>query len=167
MTSTVPAALARLMLGWAFAAAALWWVLSVQPAEGPAATVLGRELTKADLPALPLLVTGALLNILAVMGRRARAATASTLLLSLSGVTGWIAMWWLAIEPTGDGAVVAPLTPRHGITESDLVAIPTAVFAVACGVVGLIELWRSASPYPPTEGPDAAVSVETLFGSTE
>lgn len=144
MRTSVAAALGRLVLGWAFGAAAVWWVLSVQPAGNPVATVLNRQLTKADLPALPLLVAGGLLSVLAVVGRREWSGTVSTVMLSLFGVMGWLAMWWLAIEPAGDGNVIAPITPRHGITESDLVVIPTVLLAAACGVFGLFELLRSA-----------------------
>ncbi len=166
MTSTVVAALARLVLGWGFAAAALWWVLSVQPATGPVATLLGRQLTKADLPALPLLVAGGLLSVLAVVGRRARSAAVATLLLSLFGASGSLALWWLAIEPAGEGQVVAPITPQHGITESDLVVIPTVVFAAACGVFGLVALVRSAIPLPAAGEPEAPL-LQAMFGSAD
>jgi hypothetical protein len=144
MTSTLLAALGRLVLGWWFAAAALWWVLSVQPATGPVATILNRTLTKADLPAVPLLVAGGLLSVLAVVGRRPRSAAISTVLLSMFGLTGWLAVWWLTIEPAGEGAVLAPITPSHGITESDIVAVPTLLISAACGIYGLFELVRSA-----------------------
>lgn len=144
MRTSVAAGLGRLALGWAFAAAALWWVLSVQPAAGPVATVLDRQVTKADLPALPLLATGGLLSVLAVVGRREWSGTVSAVLLSIFGVTGWLAMWWLAIEPAGDGALIAPITPSHGITESDLVVVPTIVIAAACAMFGVFELLRSA-----------------------
>ena len=144
MTSTVLAALGRLVLGWWFASAALWWVLSVQPASGPVATILNRNLTKADLPAFPLLVAGGLLSVLAVVGRRARPAAISTVLLSMFGLAGWLAVWWLAIEPAGEGAVLAPITPSHGITESDILAVPTLLISAACGIYGLFELVRSA-----------------------
>lgn len=144
LTPSPLAALARLVLGWGFAATALWWVLSVQPAGGPVATILNRQLTKADLPALPLLAAGGLLSVLAVVARHSRSATIATGMLSLFGTTGWLAMWWLAIEPAGDGAVLAPITPAHGITESDIVVVPTVLIAAGCGIYGLVELVRSA-----------------------
>ena len=167
MTSTVTAALGRLVLGWGFAALGLLWVLSVQPATGPAATVFVRELTKADLPALPLLVAGGLLSVLAVVGRRARSATISTLFLCLFGAVGWLSMWWLAIEPAGEGAVVVPVTPGHGITESDVVVIPAVVLAAVCGLFGLFELLRSMLPEPAADGSDPGVPVQAFFRSTE
>jgi hypothetical protein len=159
MTSTVVAGLARLVLGWGFAAAALWWVLSVQPASGPVATILNRQLTKADLPALPLLAAGGLLSILAVVGRQPRPAMISTVLLSLFAVTGWMAMWWLAIEPAGEGAVLAPITPSHGITQSDIVVFPTILMAATCGVGGLVGLVLSATAEEPRGSTDASVSL--------
>lgn len=168
MTSTVLGALTRLVLGWGFAGAALWWVLSVQPAAGPAASLLGRQLTKADLPALPLVIAGGLLSILAVVGRRARSAIISTVLLSLFGLSGWLAMWWLAIEPTGDGDVIAPITPRHGLTESDVVVLPTVAVAAICGIVGLAALWHAAVPYRTSGDPgDQPSAVQAFFGLTD
>lgn len=166
-TTTVSAALARLALGWAFAAAALWWVLSTQTTTGPVVTVLGRQLTKADLPALPLVVAGGFLSVLAVIGRRSRPAAASMVLLSMFGVSGWVALWWLAIEPTGDGSVIAPLSPSQGITESDVIVIPTVLVAAASGLGGLIALWQSASPYRAADAPDAPVPLQSFFGSAD
>lgn len=171
MTSTVTAALSRLVLGWAFVGSALWWVLSVQPSTGPVVTLFDRHITKADLPALPLLVTGLLLSVLAVVGRRARRATVSTVLLSLSGVTGWLALWWVAIEPAGDGALIAPITPTHGVTESDIIVIPTMLVAALCGLLGVVQLIRSAAPYPGDgvdgAGGDAGLPLTALFGSPD
>lgn len=166
VTTSVPAALSRLVLGWGFAAAAAWWMLSIQPAAGPAATVFGRQLTKADLPAMPLFVAGGLLSVLAVIGHRSRPATISTVLLCMFGFAGWLGVWWLAIEPTGNGAVIAPITPRHGISESDVVVIPTILVSAVCGLFGLLELLRSAAPFP-SEAGDPAVPFQSLFGSSD
>lgn len=172
MTSSIPAALTRLVLGWAFVGAGLWWVFSVEPGTRVMFTLLNREFTTADLPALPLLVAGVLLSVLAVVGRRARRATVATVLLFLSGVTGWVAVWWLAIEPAGGGAVFPPLTPAPGITVSDSVVIATTVMAAVCGLGGLVELARSAVPVESAyvdrdEGADSSFALATFFRSED
>jgi hypothetical protein len=79
--------------------------------------------------------------------------------LSLFAVTGWMAMWWLAIEPAGEGAVLAPITPSHGITQSDIVVFPTILMAATCGVGGLVGLVLSATAEEPRGSTDASVSL--------
>jgi hypothetical protein len=167
MTTTVVAALSRLVLGAAYASAALLWVLATHPQTVALVTLGGRQLTRADLPAVPLLCAGALLAVLAVVGRRARAAAAATVLLAAFGAVGWLGTWWLAVAPEGEGDIVAPISPSHGVTESDLVAVPTLLVAVVCGLAGLLALWRAAASEPDRGDGEGTVAVRALFGGRD
>ena len=150
--TTVGAALLRLLLGCGFAVAAVGWLFVTEPGHRVLLEVGGRQLTRLDAAATPLLVTASLLVALAVVGRQAKPATTATVWFVLAGVVGWVGMWWVSSEPLGEGEVLAKVSETHGLTQSDLLALPFLLIAGSCGVAGLVELARS-SRRPPHSDP--------------
>ena len=122
----------------------MWWLFTTPNTERALVSVFGRQVTRADLPAAPLMVTGIGLVVLACIGWRARDARLATVYLVLFGVAGTGAAWWLSVDRSREGVTLLKLGHSHGVTESDLLALPFVAVAVACAVGGLYALRRSA-----------------------
>jgi hypothetical protein len=145
MTTTRAAVALRLLLGAAFAVLAVAWLFTTEPTGRILGDVRGHLLTRADLAVVPMLLASASLFLLAAVGRARRPARAATVWFTLAGLVGWIGIWWVASDPLGEGTTVAPLTRSHGLTESDLLALPVLAVAGLCGAAGVVALLRSAA----------------------
>lgn len=126
-------------------AAATAWVFTTESDRRPLLSVGARQLTRVDLPAVPLALTGALLLVVAVLGRHARPARSAALWLVAAAVLGWIAVGWLSEEPVEEGRVLAEVSATHGVTESDLAALPVLAAGLLSGLVGAVQALRSLS----------------------
>ena len=144
-----PAVLLRLLVGAGFGLAGFAWLFhTAATVERALLTVGERSITRLDVAALPLLVTGCLLVLLATFARRAGPATAATVWLVVSGVLGALGAWWLSIDPLGEGEVLASVDATHGFTQSDLLVLPVLAVAAGCGVAGAVAFVRSLQTRP-------------------
>lgn len=134
------------MLGACFAVAAFAWLFATEPTHRVLLEVAGKQLTRLDLAAAPLFATAGLLVLLSVLGRQARSARAATVWFVLAGGVGWVGLWWVNSDPLGEGEVLTKVSETHGLTQSDLLALPFLLIAGVCGVAGLQGLLRSAAP---------------------
>lgn len=135
--------LLRGTLGAALFAWAVVWILSASSDKRTLVTIGGHPLTRVDLPAVPLALAGLALIGLAVAGRATRPARAAAVLLVVAGVSGWFAVGWLSQTPIAEGQVLARLSRRHGLTESDLVVLPVLAVGMLAGLAGLVEALRA------------------------
>jgi hypothetical protein len=104
----------------------------------------GHALTRVDLAVVPMLLASGSLLALAAVGRNREPARAATVWFTPAGLVGWIGIWWVVSDPLGEGSTVAPVTPSHGLTESDVLALPVLAVAGLCGAAGVVLLVRSA-----------------------
>jgi hypothetical protein len=144
MTTTRAAVALRLLLGAAFAVLAVAWLFVTEPTGRILGDVGGHLVTRADLAAVPMLLASGSLLVLAAVGRARQPARAATVWFTLAGLVGSAGIWWVATDPLGEGTTVAPLTRSHGLTESDVLALPVLAVAGLCGAAGLVSLVRSA-----------------------